>query len=73
MKLFLIVFPVEKNQELEKLCDYAIDLIKNAQQPDGYINTYYTSVAPDKRWTNLMEGHELYCAGHLIEAAVCLF
>lgn len=64
---------VEKNTELEKLCDYAIDLIKDAQLPDGYINTYYTSVAPDKRWTNLMEGHELYCAGHLIEAAVAYF
>lgn len=64
---------VEKNTELEKLCDYAIDLIKNAQQPDGYINTYYTTSAPDKRWTNLMEGHELYCAGHLIEAAVAYY
>jgi len=56
--------------ELEKLCDQAIALIGAAQQPDGYINTYYTTVAPDQRWTNLMEGHELYCAGHLFEAAV---
>lgn len=63
----------EKNEELEKLCDYAIELIKDAQQHDGYINTYFTSVAPEKRWTNLMEGHELYCAGHLIEAAVAYY
>ena len=41
-----------------------------AQQPDGYLNTYFTLVAPDKRWTNLYTGHELYCAGHLMEAAV---
>jgi DUF1680 family protein len=61
---------VEKNPELEKLCDQAIDLIGAAQQPDGYLSTYYIVSAPDKRWTNLMEGHELYCAGHLIEAAV---
>jgi DUF1680 family protein len=61
---------VEKDPELEKLCDQATDLIGAAQQPDGYLNTYFIVVAPDKRWTNLMEGHELYCAGHLIEAGV---
>jgi DUF1680 family protein len=61
---------VENDPELEKLCDQAIDLIGAAQQPDGYLSTYFIVVAPDKRWTNLMEGHELYCAGHLIEAGV---
>lgn len=61
---------VENDLELEKLCDQAIDLIGAAQQPDGYLSTYIIVVAPDKRWTNLMEGHELYCAGHLIEAGV---
>jgi uncharacterized protein len=61
---------VEKDPELERLCDQAIDLIWAAQQPDGYLSTYFIVVAPDKRWTNLMEGHELYCAGHLIEAGV---
>jgi DUF1680 family protein len=60
----------EKNSGLEKLCDQAIDLIGAAQQPDGYLSTFFIVVAPDKRWTNLMEGHELYCAGHLIEAGV---
>lgn len=58
---------------LEELCDQAIDLIGAAQQPDGYLSTYFIVVAPDKRWTNLMEGHELYCAGHLIEAGVALY
>jgi DUF1680 family protein len=61
---------VKNDPELEKLCDQAIDLIGAAQQPDGYLSTYFIVVAPDKRWTNLMEGHELYCAGHLIEAGV---
>ena len=61
---------VENNPRLEQLCDQAIDLIGAAQQPDGYLSTYYIMTAPDKRWTNLMEGHELYCAGHLIEAGV---
>jgi len=64
---------VEQNPELEKFCDKAIDLIEAAQQPDGYLSTYFIVIAPGKRWTNLMEGHELYCAGHLIEAGVAHF
>ena len=37
------------------------------------LNTYFTVKAPDERWTNLAECHELYCAGHLIEAGVAFF
>ncbi|MCM1266690.1 MAG: glycoside hydrolase family 127 protein [Bacteroidales bacterium] len=55
---------------LEKRCDEIIDLIGQAQHEDGYLNTYFTVKAPEKRWTNLHEAHELYCAGHMIEAAV---
>ena len=42
-------------------------------QPDGYLDTYYIIGGLDKRWTNLRDNHELYCAGHLIEAAVAYF
>jgi DUF1680 family protein len=56
--------------KLERRVDRVIDLIENAQQPDGYLNTYFSVVAPEKRWANLGMWHELYCAGHLIEAAV---
>ncbi|HEX3043551.1 MAG TPA: beta-L-arabinofuranosidase domain-containing protein, partial [Bacillota bacterium] len=58
---------------LETLADEAIDLLAKAQQPDGYLNTYFTLREPDRRWTNLVECHELYCAGHLIEAAVAYY
>lgn len=54
--------------QLEKLADDAIKLISEAQTSDGYVNTHYTD--PETRWTNLQHGHELYCAGHLIEAAI---
>jgi DUF1680 family protein len=37
---------------------------------DGYLNTYYTAKEPEKRWTNVENGPELYCAGHMLEAAV---
>lgn len=56
--------------ELEQLLDEVIEKIKSAQQPDGYLNVYFTVVEPENRWKNLGMWHELYCAGHLIEAAV---
>ena len=56
--------------ELERRCDEIIELIGQAQQEDGYLNTYFTVKEPNRRWVNLNEAHELYCAGHMIEAAV---
>ena len=60
------------NPELEKKADEWIDKMAAAQQPDGYINTYYTLTGLDKRWTN-MDKHEMYCAGHMMEAAVAYY
>jgi DUF1680 family protein len=55
---------------LSQLVDDLIALIHQAQQPDGYLNTYYTLVRPAPRWERLAWDHELYCAGHLMQAAV---
>lgn len=66
----LSIFP---DAELEKQADELIDLIAAAQDTDGYLNTYYTIKDKEKRWTNLNEGHELYCAGHMMEAAVAYY
>ena len=55
---------------LEKIYDEWVDLICSAQQPDGYLNVYFTVVKPEERFKHLSYAHELYCAGHLIEAAV---
>ena len=49
-----------------------VALIGRAQQEDGYLNTYFTVQDRIPRWTNLLECHELYCAGHMLEAAVAL-
>lgn len=59
-----------RDPELEAVVDAAIDEVVAAQQPDGYMDTYYIINGLEKRWTNLMDNHELYCAGHMIEAAV---
>ncbi|HEX2944354.1 MAG TPA: beta-L-arabinofuranosidase domain-containing protein [Clostridia bacterium] len=64
---------IRPDPELEKAADRMIDIIGRAQQPDGYLNTYFTVKEPGKRWTNLLECHELYCAGHMMEAAVAYY
>jgi DUF1680 family protein len=58
---------------LDALVDEVIALIAGAQQPDGYLNVYFTVVRPGERWTDLRDAHELYCAGHLMEAGVAHF
>lgn len=47
-----------------------VELIARAQRPNGYLNTYYSVLFPDRQWTNLYIAHELYVAGHLFEAGV---
>src|ERR1700730_15652911 len=47
-----------------------IELVGAAQADDGYLDSYFQVVAPDRRWTDIPHGHELYCAGHLIQPAV---
>jgi len=57
------------NPEYEVLLDNWINLIAKSQQPDGYLNTYYTLNHPEQRWTDIGK-HEMYCGGHMIEAAI---
>ena len=66
----LVNFP---DADLEAKADSLIEKIEAAQDTDGYLNTYYTIKDKDKRWTNLLEGHELYCSGHMMEAAVAYY
>jgi uncharacterized protein len=70
-----VSYSLENNpdEKLESLADQTIDIIGKAQQPDGYLNTYFTIKEPGKRWTNLYHCHELYCAGHMIEAGVAYY
>ena len=48
----------------------AVELMAAAQCQDGYLNTFYQITDPGGRWTNIRDDHELYCAGHLFQAAV---
>ena len=66
----LVNFP---DAELEKTVDELIKIIGLAQDKDGYLDTFFTIKDKDKRWTNLLEAHELYCAGHMMEAACAYY
>lgn len=64
---------ISPDQELEKRADAIIAVIAVAQQPDGYLDTYFILKEPEKKFQNLQECHELYCAGHMMEAAVAYY
>ncbi len=61
--------------ELEKYVDGVIEKIAAAQWEDGYLYTFYSlpQRQPEKRWTDVRNKHELYCAGHFFEAAVAYY
>ncbi len=60
----------EPDQDLLSMADQAIALIAAAQRPDGYINSYIQTREIPTPWMDLDNGHELYCAGHLFQAAI---
>ncbi len=55
---------------LAAMVDAVVTEIEVAQQADGYLNTYYMLERAEQRWSNLRDMHELYCAGHFLQAAV---
>jgi len=61
---------IVKDRPLSAVVDDVIAELADAQGPDGYLDTYFTFEREPERWTNLRDLHELYCAGHLIQAAV---
>lgn len=65
-----ILYP---DPERRKQLDEYVNLIISSAGKDGYLNSYYNCVEPEKRWSCLAHQHELYCAGHLMEAAVAYF
>jgi hypothetical protein len=58
--------------DLKRKLDDAIDLIGKAQEPSGYLNTYYVEDKEKLRFTEMYRSHELYCLGHLLQAGIAL-
>ena len=61
------------DEALHQLADGVVDLIAEAQEEDGYLSTYFTIDAPERKFRCMNESHELYCAGHFMEAAVAYY
>ncbi len=66
----LAVFP---DKMLEKELDDVVETVCQAQDEDGYLDTRFTISQKERRWQNLLEAHELYCAGHMMEAACAYY
>ncbi|MBR5536034.1 MAG: glycoside hydrolase family 127 protein [Clostridia bacterium] len=66
----LVIAP---DEELEKRVDEVIDLIGRAQREDGYLDTYYLLKEKGKEFTNFLDCHEMYVAGHMAEGAVAYY
>ena len=58
------------DDELERRFRDIVDRVAAAQEPDGYLNTNFGRAGQGDRWSDLEWGHELYCLGHLFQAAV---
>ncbi|GAA2103725.1 glycoside hydrolase family 127 protein [Microlunatus panaciterrae] len=61
------------DEDIRRRLDETIELIAAAQDDDGYLNTYFSVDRVDERWTDLVNKHEMYCLGHLVQAAVAHF
>lgn len=57
---------------IRSLADQAISLVEGAQDADGYLDTWFQVRTTEERFTDLAAAHELYCAGHLFQAAIAL-
>ena len=64
---------VHPDKELEAVADSAIDIVCDAQLPNGYLDTYYSINGMDRSFKDLRDHHELYCLGHLIEGAISYY
>ena len=73
MEAAALVLQSEDDPKIAKMLDRVIDDVVAAQCDDGYLNTFFTGELADQRFRDLPREHELYCAGHLFQAAVAHF
>lgn len=67
------ILKTDPDPMLEQTVDNMIELLEQVITEEGYLNTFYIIKDYDSRFTNLRDHHELYCFGHLAEAAVAYY
>ncbi|MHA1148782.1 MAG: glycoside hydrolase family 127 protein [Promethearchaeota archaeon] len=70
---YILQLQKQKMQDLEVKVKEIVDLIVKAQESDGYLNTFYSIMVPELRFSNPLIMHELYCMGHFFEAAIAYY
>ena len=73
MEAVAFVLQSEDRPELRALFDRVADDVLAAQEPSGYLNTYYQDDRKALRFTEMYRGHELYCLGHLLQAGIAYY
>jgi len=73
MEAVAYVLESEDRPDLRATFDRLTDEILAAQEPSGYLNTYYVDERTDKRFAEMYRSHELYCLGHLLQAAIAYY
>lgn len=68
----IAAFPEDDSSRLMEMIEVVVNLIERAQDSNGYLNTYFSMERLAERWSNLRDMHELYCAGHFIQASIAL-
>jgi len=66
------VLQVEDRADLRALVAADAADIAAAQEPDGYLNTYFIEERRPERYQGLVHSHEMYCAGHLMQGAIAV-
>lgn len=73
MEAVAFVLQSQDHPSLRATMDKLIDEVLAAQEPSGYLNTYYVDERKDRRFTEQPRGHELYCLGHMLQAGIAYY
>ncbi|HKW99127.1 MAG TPA: beta-L-arabinofuranosidase domain-containing protein [Bryobacteraceae bacterium] len=73
MEAVAFVLQSDYRPGLRATFDRLTDEILAAQEPSGYLNTYYVDDHREKRFAEMYRSHELYCLGHLLQAAIAYY
>src|SRR5580692_1134264 len=73
MEAVAFVLQSEDQPKLRAEFERLTGIIAAAQEPSGYLNTYWSEERTPKRFTEMHRSHELYCMGHLLQAAIAYY
>ncbi len=73
MEAAAFVLQSEDRPDLRATFDRLTDDILAAQEPSGYLNTYYVEERVSQRFREMDRGHELYCLGHMLQAGIAYY